>query len=226
MRTRCRRTPALPHATRRSAAAGVERVFLLQCTDAYRSNDEHGPHTELWTEVVRPKGISTAGCHAVEIVVVDWLELHGSYIPSGPLDLTPYPDGSGVALTVFDYTISGLIHSPAFFLLRVHEASFDSSPFVGGVYIAEGRDGLKVYEPLPIRPNGRIPERAYRVSLAQLGLSAALIDCLVSEGILTAADLCVRTPVELLEIRNVGNQQLQEVQDRLAEAGLRVWEDQ
>jgi hypothetical protein len=36
----------------------------------------------------------------------------------------------------------------------------------------------------------------------------------------------VRTPAELLEIRNVGNQQLQEVQDRLAEAGLRPWKDQ
>jgi hypothetical protein len=40
--------------------------------------------------------------------------------------LTPYPAGDRVALTVFDYTISGLFHGPALFLLRVHEASFDS----------------------------------------------------------------------------------------------------
>ena len=161
---------------------------------------------------------------------VNWLELNRSYIPSGPLDLIPHPDGGGVVLTVFDYGIGGSFHGPALFVLRVHEASFDSSPFVGGVYVAEGRDGVKLYEPLyepwTIRPLGRIPEHAYRVSLTRLGLSAALIDCLESEGILTAADLCVRTPAELLEIRNVGNQQLQEVQDRLAEAGLRPWEDQ
>jgi hypothetical protein len=139
--------------------------------------------------------------------------------------LTPYPAGGRVALTVFDYTISGMFHGPALFLLRVHEASFDSSPFVGGIYVAEGRDGVKLYEAFAIRPIGRIPEHAYRVSLAQLGLSAALIDCLESEGILTAADLCVRTTGELLEIRNVDNQQLQEIQDRLAEARLRPWED-
>ena len=200
-------------------------MFLLRCTDAARSNDEQGRYTSLYAEVVRPKVISTADCHAVEYVMVDCWELKGSYIPSGPLDLTPYPDRGRVALTVFDYGIGYLMHGPVVFALRVHECVFDSSPFVGGVYVAEGRDGVKLFEPFSVRPIGRIPEHAYRVSLAQLSLSAALIDCLESEGIVTAADLCVRSAAELLEIRNVGNQQLQEVQDRLAEAGLRPWED-
>jgi hypothetical protein len=152
--------------------------------------------------------------------MVSCWELKGSCIPSGPLDLTPYPDGDRVALTFFDYGIGYCwsIPGPVLFVLKVREAVFDSSPFVGGVYVAEGRDGVKLFEPLPNRPIGRIPEHAYRVSLAQLSLSATLIDCLESEGIVTAADLYMRSPEELLEIRNVGKQQLQEVKDRLAEA--------
>jgi hypothetical protein len=210
----------------RSAAAGVGRMFLLQCTDAVPSSNEQGPYTSLWADVVRPKAASTAGCHAVEYEAVGWLELHRTYLPSGPLDLTPYPDGGGVALTVFDYGIGGSFHGPAIFALKVHEASFDASPFLGRVYAAEGRDGVKLYDPFAIRPVGWIPEHAYRVSLTQLRLSAALIGYLEAEGILTAADLCVRTTDELLEIRNVGKQQLQEVKARLAEAGLRPWENQ
>lgn len=201
-------------------------MFLLQITDAVPpSGDEGRPHTTLYAEVVRPKAISTAGRDAGEYEAVNWLELNRCYVPAGPLDLTPHPDGDGVALTVFDYTISGLFHSSALFALRVHKASFDSSLFVGRVYLTEGRDGVKLYEPFAIRPTDRIPERAYRVSLAQLGLSATLIDCLESEGILTAADLCVRTPDELLEIRDVGDRQLREVRERLAVVGLRPWEE-
>lgn len=200
-------------------------MFLLRCTDVIRSNDEHDPPTTLCAWVVRPKVTLTADCHVVEYMVVDWLELNRTYIPAGPLDLKPYPDGGGVALTVFDYCISGSTNGPALCVLSVHEASFDPSPFVGRVYVAEGRDGLKLYEPFATRPVSWIPERAYRITLAQLGLSPALITCLTAEGILTAADLCVRLPEELLEIRNVGNRELQEVQHRLAEAGLRPWED-
>lgn len=200
-------------------------MFLLRITDVFRSNSEQCPHTTLVAEVVQPKVTSTAGCHTVEYVAVDWLELNGSYVPSGPLDLTPCPTGGRVVLTVADYGIGGCTHGPALILMKIHEASFDSSAFVGGVYVADGRHGVKVYEPFAIRPTGRIPEHAYRVPLAQLGLSAALIDCLEAEGISTAADLCVRTTKELLEIRNVGDPQLQEVKDRLAEAGLRPWED-
>jgi hypothetical protein len=204
-------------------------LFLLKCTDAGRSNDEQGRYTSLCAQVVRPKAISMADCHVVEYVMLDCWDLQGSYIPSGPLDLTPYPDGDAVALTVFDYGIgyAWSVRGPVLFVLKVREAVFDSSPFVGRVYITEGRDGVKLFEALPPIPrNDRIPQHAYRVSLAQLGLSAALIDCLELEGILTAADLCVRTPDELLEIRNVGKKQLQELKDRLAEAGLRPWEDE
>jgi len=139
--------------------------------------------------------------------------------------LTPHPDGGRVALTVFDYGVGWVWHGPVLFLLKVREAVFDSSPFVGGIYIAEGRDGVKLFEPFRFRPTGRIPEHAYRISLAQLRLSEALIVSLESEGIVSAADLCVRTTEELLEIRNVGNQQLKELRDRLAAAGLRPWQD-
>jgi hypothetical protein len=200
-------------------------MFLLLITDVFLLNDQKGRYTSLWAEVVREKVIPTAGCHAVEYVAVDWLELNRSYVPAGPLDLTPHPDGGGVALTVFDYGIGGFFHGPALFGLNVHDASFDSSPFLGRVYAVEGRDGVKLYDAFAIRPTSRVPEHAYRVSLAELGLSAALIDCLESEGIQTAGDLCVRTAEELLEIRDVGEQQFQEVKDRLAEAGLRPWED-
>jgi hypothetical protein len=139
--------------------------------------------------------------------------------------LTPHPDGGKVALTVFDYDTWVVLHGPVLFLLRVHEVPFDLSPFVGGVYVAEGRAGVQLFEPFSSRPGGRIPERAYQLSLEQLGLSAAVIECLEADGILTAGDLCVRTAAELLEIRNLGNQQLQELRSRLAAVDLRLWDD-
>jgi DNA-directed RNA polymerase alpha subunit len=69
-------------------------------------------------------------------------------------------------------------------------------------------------------PGYHVPEHARRFSLQELGLSAALLNCLESEGITTAADLCVRTAEELLEIRNLGVNRLQQVRDRLAAARL------
>jgi DNA-directed RNA polymerase alpha subunit len=75
-------------------------------------------------------------------------------------------------------------------------------------------------------PGCHVPQHARRLSLAELGLSAALIDCLESEGVTTATDLCVRTAEELLEIRSLGKDQLQEVRDRLAAAGLWLWDEE
>ena len=122
-------------------------MFLLRCTDAFPSNDEQGPYTTLWAEVVQPRMTSTPDGHVVAYEAVNWLELHRTYIPGGPIDLTPYPDGGAVALTVFDYGIGGLFHGPGIFALKLREASFDSSPCLGRIYAAEGRDGVKLYEP-------------------------------------------------------------------------------
>jgi DNA-directed RNA polymerase alpha subunit len=68
-----------------------------------------------------------------------------------------------------------------------------------------------------------VPARATRITLAELGFSGVLIDCLELEGITTAWDLCHRTAEELLEVRNLGKKRLQEIRDRLAAARLWLW---
>jgi DNA-directed RNA polymerase subunit alpha len=63
-------------------------------------------------------------------------------------------------------------------------------------------------------------ERKLNMSLAELELSVRATNCLESEGITTVRDLVMRTPDELLEVRNFGETTLREVQAKLAEHGL------
>jgi DNA-directed RNA polymerase subunit alpha len=63
-------------------------------------------------------------------------------------------------------------------------------------------------------------ERKLNMSLAELELSVRATNCLESEGIATVRDLVMRTPEELLEVRNFGETTLREVQSKLAEHGL------
>jgi hypothetical protein len=205
-------------------------VLLLKCTSADRLTDEERPYTLLCAEVVRPVETVESGLVPVGYVTANWWELPQHYTVSGPLGLTRHPRGSGPALTVSQYSVSMVLHGPVFFFLRVYDQNFDPSAFIGGVFAAEGRGGEGCRElhfhhwgsdPNDLKgPYWRVPEPARRLSLQELGLSAALVTCLESAGITTAADLCVRTAEELLKIRNLGTKRLQEVREMLAAAGL------
>ena len=63
-------------------------------------------------------------------------------------------------------------------------------------------------------------ERKLNMSLAELELSVRATNCLESEGITTVRDLVIRSPEELLEVRNFGETTLREVQAKLEERGL------
>lgn len=65
-------------------------------------------------------------------------------------------------------------------------------------------------------------EEKLNQSLAELNLSVRATNCLESEGINTVRDLVSRTEEQLLQVRNFGETTLQEVQERLAEIGLRL----
>ena len=65
-------------------------------------------------------------------------------------------------------------------------------------------------------------ERKLNMSLAELELSVRATNCLESEGLTTVRDLVIRTPEELLEIRNFGKPMLDDVTTRLAAHGLRL----
>ncbi len=58
------------------------------------------------------------------------------------------------------------------------------------------------------------------MSLAELELSVRATNCLESEGITTVRDLVIRSPDELLEVRNFGETTLREVKAKLQERGL------
>ena len=58
------------------------------------------------------------------------------------------------------------------------------------------------------------------MSLAELDLSVRATNCLETEGIATVRELVLRSPEELLEVRNFGETTLREVKSKLEERGL------
>lgn len=65
-------------------------------------------------------------------------------------------------------------------------------------------------------------EAKLNMSLAELKLSVRATNCLESENIHTVRDLVRRNEDQLLEVRNFGETTLNEVQEKLAELGLRL----
>jgi len=65
-------------------------------------------------------------------------------------------------------------------------------------------------------------EAKLAMPLAELNLSVRATNCLESENIHTIRDLVLRTPDQLLEVRNFGETTLNEVQEKLADIGLRL----
>src|SRR5438552_6978747 len=65
-------------------------------------------------------------------------------------------------------------------------------------------------------------ERKLNMSLAELELSVRATNCLESEGITTVRELVIRSPDELLEVRNFGETTLREVKAKLEERGLQL----
>jgi DNA-directed RNA polymerase subunit alpha len=65
-------------------------------------------------------------------------------------------------------------------------------------------------------------EQKLNMSLAELKLSVRATNCLESENIHTVRDLVRRNEDQLLEVRNFGETTLNEVQEKLAEMGLRL----
>jgi DNA-directed RNA polymerase subunit alpha len=63
-------------------------------------------------------------------------------------------------------------------------------------------------------------ERKLNMSLAELDLSVRATNCLETEGIATVRELVLRSPEELLEVRNFGETTLREVKSKLEERGL------
>jgi hypothetical protein len=209
-------------------------VLLLKCLTADRTTDEGRACTLLTTETVRPENPADGVIPARYVPVSRW-ELPDDYLPSGPLDLTPYPGGGAPSLTAHHYKVAEPLHGPVWFFLKVYDPDFDGSPFVGRVYAAEGRGGEGGLEPLfthlgrepdpPPRPSNLVPAHAWRMPLAELGLSAGLIRCLESDGIVTAGDVCVRDAGDLLSIHNLGPARLRELRQKMAAFGLRLWDE-
>jgi len=65
-------------------------------------------------------------------------------------------------------------------------------------------------------------EAKLAMPLAELNLSVRATNCLESENIHVIRDLVLRTPDQLLEVRNFGETTLNEVQEKLADIGLRL----
>lgn len=79
-------------------------------------------------------------------------------------------------------------------------------------------------QPRTVGPVGLDPavEAKLSMTLAELNLSVRAMNCLESENIRTVRDLVVRTPDQLLAVRNFGETTLNEVVEKLADIGLRL----
>jgi DNA-directed RNA polymerase subunit alpha len=82
-------------------------------------------------------------------------------------------------------------------------------------------------EPIEIGPSSSVADtanaeldRKLNMSLAELDLSVRATNCLETEGITTVRELVLRSPEELLEVRNFGETTLREVKSKLEERGL------
>jgi DNA-directed RNA polymerase subunit alpha len=98
------------------------------------------------------------------------------------------------------------------------------NPFVQ--YTEPGPE-VSLDEPIEFGGGGKEPvdaelERKLNMSLAELELSVRATNCLESEGITTVRELVIRSPDELLEVRNFGETTLREVKAKLEERGLQL----
>jgi len=93
------------------------------------------------------------------------------------------------------------------------------NPFVGygqagpGVHLPAASDLLEVEAPL---------ESRLGMLVGDLRMSLRASNCLEAEGIATLKDLVSRTREELMELRNAGEQTVEEIEEKLGEVGLRL----
>jgi DNA-directed RNA polymerase subunit alpha len=100
-------------------------------------------------------------------------------------------------------------------ILRKHLNPFVQYHELGSQVFAESRSAAM----MPIDAAG---EAKLGMSLAELQLSVRAMNCLESENIHTVRDLVVKTPDQLLEVRNFGETTLNEVREKLTSLGLRL----
>jgi DNA-directed RNA polymerase subunit alpha len=60
------------------------------------------------------------------------------------------------------------------------------------------------------------------MSIDELELSVRSYNCLKRAGINTVAELCAKTPEEMMKVRNLGRKSLDEVLEKLKELGLKL----
>jgi DNA-directed RNA polymerase subunit alpha len=60
------------------------------------------------------------------------------------------------------------------------------------------------------------------MSIDELELSVRFYNCLKRAGINTVAELCSKTPDEMMKVRNLGRKSLDEVLEKLKELGLKL----
>ncbi len=100
-------------------------------------------------------------------------------------------------------------------ILRKHLNPFVQYHELGSQVFAESRSAAL----MPIDAAG---EAKLGMSLAELQLSVRAMNCLESENIHTVRDLVVKTPDQLLEVRNFGETTLNEVREKLTSLNLRL----
>lgn len=196
---------------------------LLRCTNTNWAENQGRPYTLITAQVVAAVGTPESG-PTQYAPINGWHVPEADYSTTGPLALTVVPEGDAPRLTVRRYSRC-VLYPCGLVLVFLHiDGSLDATPFVGRVFQAVEIAGERAIEPLlsdvqaPPRP--RIPAHAHHLLLSQLGLTDAIRDRLECEQLVTAADLCLRTADELLEVRGIGVTRLAQIRQRLAAVGL------
>ena len=75
------------------------------------------------------------------------------------------------------------------------------------------------------KPEGQ-KEKVLEMTVEELDLSVRSFNCLKRAGINTVSELTDKTEDEMMKVRNLGKKSLEEVQEKLAELGLSLRENE
>ncbi len=105
------------------------------------SEVEDSAHESMLTAMTNPESSG-------EYVEPNEIDLPPSVLPTGPVELTEYPDGAIPILTVRRYRIASALAGPISLLLFVESDTLDESQFVGKIFSLRETTGEGGLEPL------------------------------------------------------------------------------
>ena len=178
-----------------------------------------GPDAKLETDLTITKGRGYVGSdkNKSEDMSIDSIAIDSIYTPIERVNMTVENTRVGQVtdydkLTLDVYT-NGTLSPDEAVSLAAKVLSEHLSLFIN---LSETANNIDVMQDVE-EPNN---DRVLDMSIDELELSVRSFNCLKRAGINTVAELCNKTPDDMMKVRNLGRKSLEEVLAKLAELGL------